>query len=597
MDTPFAHYLRTNNAPSADELASIKDYLANYVRQRCSVDSDVTRLKQLLEENMQRQHNLTKAIEAHRSMASSIRRLPQDVLRRIFSYTLPKDHNAVMSVQEAPMLLGRICSSWRTIAWSTPQLWTSIHIPVCIAAASGSESSEDRLQRIVRNTDAIKEWLSRSDSCPLSISLFQEPREEWIRHVAVEFIFPSPDGFKGQIVYNLIQVLLSFSARWKKISFEAPSATLALLTKLMEADVPILESLKLESNDCGKIPAVFQFGTSGMSASESPWRAAGILKANQLHALHLSRMQGTSSMDFPVKWSHITQLCLRGHDRHTGQSLILDIPRILSVLRECPHLKTFFVKPTPPRVQSVHSSWPPLNLDSLESISISEHDAGVSLFRYLNLPSLTHLEYQGSSSVDEHMPGRELHTFLLRSNVSIGTLSLDPCSLTPEALISCLHLTPSLTKLHFGEGYFSPTYRVNPLQVDAPKNRSISLQPLNDMVLEKLTPTAGSVNARCLCPELVSVDCETGVSFSDQVLLSFLQGRSKRHLGVAKLSRVRVSFNRSESDAVQPELAAFCRQHEDLDLQLKYTPRVITRSYSPREGLPSAAYNIFASPV
>ncbi|KAF8975690.1 hypothetical protein BDQ17DRAFT_243512 [Cyathus striatus] len=33
-----------------------------------------------------------------------------------------------MSAMEAPMLLTRICSSWRRIALSTPRIWSAIHI-------------------------------------------------------------------------------------------------------------------------------------------------------------------------------------------------------------------------------------------------------------------------------------------------------------------------------------------------------------------------------------------------------------------------------------------------------------------------------------
>ncbi|KAJ7892808.1 hypothetical protein B0H14DRAFT_2685809, partial [Mycena olivaceomarginata] len=66
-------------------------------------------------------------IGSHKALISHPRRLPVDILREIFVACLPVDRNAVMSAQEAPLLLGRICSTWRSIVLTTPRLWASLH--------------------------------------------------------------------------------------------------------------------------------------------------------------------------------------------------------------------------------------------------------------------------------------------------------------------------------------------------------------------------------------------------------------------------------------------------------------------------------------
>ncbi|KAF8148563.1 hypothetical protein K438DRAFT_1535720, partial [Mycena galopus ATCC 62051] len=62
-------------------------------------------------------------IDYHRALVSQPRHLPQEVIEQIFLACLPTHHKAVMSVAEAPLLLGHICSAWRSIAFAMPELF------------------------------------------------------------------------------------------------------------------------------------------------------------------------------------------------------------------------------------------------------------------------------------------------------------------------------------------------------------------------------------------------------------------------------------------------------------------------------------------
>ncbi|KAJ7683084.1 hypothetical protein B0H17DRAFT_1074566, partial [Mycena rosella] len=55
--------------------------------------------------------------------ALQVKRLDDEIAVRI-----PLHRNCVMSAVEAPILLGRICSSWRAISHATPRLWARLHI-------------------------------------------------------------------------------------------------------------------------------------------------------------------------------------------------------------------------------------------------------------------------------------------------------------------------------------------------------------------------------------------------------------------------------------------------------------------------------------
>ncbi|KAJ7646476.1 hypothetical protein FB45DRAFT_712843, partial [Roridomyces roridus] len=50
-------------------------------------------------------------VDSHTALVSYPRRLPVDIVREIFVACLPAHRNAVMSAQEAPLLLSRICSA------------------------------------------------------------------------------------------------------------------------------------------------------------------------------------------------------------------------------------------------------------------------------------------------------------------------------------------------------------------------------------------------------------------------------------------------------------------------------------------------------
>ena len=80
------------------------------------------------------------------------------------------------------MLLNRVCSLWRSVALSSPRIWTRLHIPLpgnpSFPSPYGSNvdrALEPRRQMFSKTMQlrcqAVKEWLDRSGSCPLSLSI------------------------------------------------------------------------------------------------------------------------------------------------------------------------------------------------------------------------------------------------------------------------------------------------------------------------------------------------------------------------------------------------------------------------------------------
>ncbi|KAF8979962.1 hypothetical protein BDQ17DRAFT_1291908 [Cyathus striatus] len=107
MDSPFQQYL-------GQEL-------------RC-IDTEIDQLQRQLDLLQEKRSGIHDFAEQHRALLSPVRKLTRDIVEEIFIACLPEDRNPYMSAMEAPVLLTRICSSWRRITLSTPRIWSAIYI-------------------------------------------------------------------------------------------------------------------------------------------------------------------------------------------------------------------------------------------------------------------------------------------------------------------------------------------------------------------------------------------------------------------------------------------------------------------------------------
>ncbi|KAF8892809.1 hypothetical protein CPB84DRAFT_1630628, partial [Gymnopilus junonius] len=105
----------------------------------------------------------------HLIVISPVRGLPDDVLSDIFHHCLPSHRNPIIRTSEAPLLLTQICSEWRSLALSSPSLWARLHISF---SHDNRGLFRTRAMRILSGrVEIIKDWLARSGTYPLSISL------------------------------------------------------------------------------------------------------------------------------------------------------------------------------------------------------------------------------------------------------------------------------------------------------------------------------------------------------------------------------------------------------------------------------------------
>jgi len=109
--------------------------------------------------------------------------IPSEILGEIFIACLPQYPRPIIT--EAPLLLCRICTSWRRIALNTPQLWTFITL---------SQTKE-----VLKLPQVAEKWFSLAGVLPLSLRFNAGPQPELSLH----------PGFSRSLPFNGVWSRLS----------------------------------------------------------------------------------------------------------------------------------------------------------------------------------------------------------------------------------------------------------------------------------------------------------------------------------------------------------------------------------------------------
>ena len=292
MTLPLENRLDTNYAPSDEELQKIPRILVEHQARLARMNGEIERVQATLDEFKCQREELVQLIDQYHALTSPIRRIPQENLQEIFINCLAADRPAVMSGREAPLLIGRVCSSWRSISQSTPELWTSVHVSLPCKTFTASETSntdylvESNYMAALR-TAALQEWLQRSGSLPVDISFRQW--EDW----TTDLNLPNEP-------HPVVDTILSVSQRCRKLTVEAQGPSTARLLHTRPLDVPLLETLDL------RFPIIESI------LSEIPKSEYNIFRTPSLRRLSLSHSSG-DCLDYPVNWANLTDLAMEGY--------------------------------------------------------------------------------------------------------------------------------------------------------------------------------------------------------------------------------------------------------------------------------------------
>ncbi|PPQ70456.1 hypothetical protein CVT26_013903, partial [Gymnopilus dilepis] len=447
FNSPFSAYLNTNYVPTALDRAHIRSLLEEPKAEVEQLDNEIARLQAELDVVQADHDTLEEYIQAHYDLLSPFRRLPDDILREIFLWCLPTTHNALMCSSEPPLLLGRVCSRWRALTFSTPRLWASLHIPLPIPPAQNglphnlpvdkyTELCNEFADRFKLHCVAIHDWLTRSGTCLLSLSL--NPLD----------MITSSNRYT-EYIKTYLSIILPFSSRWQSLEFSVPSGEISkILASLRPSSLPKLEYLHLK------------FPRRASPPHDGQWQKSGLLTTRSLRVLQLSLFpfpMSTIEADFS-KITHLILADIVSSPRYAHLNRKFTIDETYKLFVRCPNLLHVVIDVID-NAEAYNLHPDPLGLPHLESVTIVDGAQRIdTLLECLDLPSLRVVSYHttfwpapfsfgpSNAHIIHSAPRRRspLITLLSRTSGRVEELIIDIQFFALSDLVECFELVPLL---------------------------------------------------------------------------------------------------------------------------------------------------------
>ncbi|KAJ7583302.1 hypothetical protein C8J56DRAFT_953601 [Mycena floridula] len=451
---------------------------------------EISRLTAIIDKLVLEREALQRNVASYKAILAPIRLLNDDILREIFIHCLPVNRTAATVITEAPLLLGRICRSWRELALSTPALWASIRVDF---------SHFLDLPRAQQLYQGAQSWLARSGMCPLTIQVLLQVLDSDLRDPTIDFI----------------KFLTTISTRWCSIEIIAPSEWLFSLRSLSETDVPRLEKFSYSAS-------YSQYHSSYHSSREKLSLSLDFLGGEQLRDLGFpNRSYDFAASSSKINFGQLTRLDLQA-----------DLVIYADILRRCPNLVTCRMSISclfPDSTIANALGFEPLTLLHLSSLTIFYHggepaidavkDSFEKFFSNLNLPHLI--------SFDQNLGMYSLFSWVhhLDRTRSIENLALNLADFGDVSILDYLRTNTSIKWLRI-RGWCQPD------------QLSTAMDGLRYLAPENQNP--GDV----LCPSLEVLELQSLI-ISEDVVVPLIRQRAGLvdSDGIAHLKAVHADFN------------------------------------------------------
>jgi len=219
LDPIFTELLRNNELPSEAKWQEATQLRSQASQDLLQIDEEIQRL-------MVKREQVQRSLETYNIILSPARRLLPDILQEIFYHCIGQTY-PFLSATEAPMLLTRVCGLWRSAALSSPRIWTKLYIPLPGGpkmysgfgsfGMRGDRAAEVRRQIFSKMMQlrcrAVKDWLDRSGSLPLSLSISYPFGYEPDAYINAE---------DDEVVDPLFLTIRPFASRWKHLDLSMP---------------------------------------------------------------------------------------------------------------------------------------------------------------------------------------------------------------------------------------------------------------------------------------------------------------------------------------------------------------------------------------
>jgi hypothetical protein len=546
--------LRHNNLPSEPELQEAFELRSKSQEDLLQVDTKIQRLRK-------KRAGIQKSIDKCNTILSPARRLLPDVLREIFYHCLPDDRNPTLSATEAPVLLTRVCSIWRAVALTSPLIWARLHISLpgnpCLSPGFESRLSSaaiaKRYQVFSKAMElrclAVKDWLTRAGTCPLSISL----------SYPMGLIEAADDSVDDREAYDvtepLFQQILPFSQRWKHVELSMPFSIYKKLETLISGDaLPLLNSLR------GNM-SLDDIGFEHPDSDPVPVR---FLEAPNLQRLSLnSRQLSQKIIMFPPIWGQLIDLRI--------QSTITDVD-FFNIIKLCHNLVTCQVDNMQVPWSSPYVPQTEVVIPTLQMIRINELGGASHVVQAINAPNLKSLDYRfparfcDESHSSTLMRADKLLALVKRGVSTLRKLTLEPQNLRPEDTVTCLSLANEVSHLVLK----CPSFTFETLEDDTLPSDVFDLDLLT--IPDNSCPFASQ---DILLPKLEILEMNGIRQFTDDGILRLLASRldAARRGDISPLRHLKLQFARHRQRDIIEEASELAKSAGfELSLKLDYPP-------------------------
>ena len=351
------------------------------------LESQIVQLKALLDDLEHRCVPMLKR-EINRRFPP-ILRLPPELSSQIFTAAFPENSwNAWQST--TPLLFGKVCSTWRRIAWSTPRLWNTISL---------------RHQKYTSvHIELFEEWLERSGRCPLSIQISYPSLHKSLSPPSTTF-------------WQIIHLISSSSGRWRNLDldFSDPALFERFCLTLSNRHVPLLTSLSVK-----------------LGTTDDPHHYIQLFRhAPQLRYVRLRGAASLRTLILPI--SQLARVWLAYTTIDEFLILLRDNPQLSNCIFDCIERG------------STHDL-PHVSVDRLEALDIylGDRRAAWELFDYLTIPSMRELTI---NTYILPLRASSFISFVQRSGCMLQRLSLSSTTMSVKHFDDCMRAIPSLVEL------------------------------------------------------------------------------------------------------------------------------------------------------
>ncbi|KIJ64358.1 hypothetical protein HYDPIDRAFT_112355 [Hydnomerulius pinastri MD-312] len=466
IPSSISRLFHTNSVPSPMDAQEINELLAERNQELSVVSKEIERARAEVQRLENKHAEVQGVVHELEALMSPVRRMPTDIMAKIFEHAVRDQDMPKPDPRLAPLLLGQICHSWRSLLFSLPCLWTTLQVDF----PSGAKEWERIMQSKIMSMHV---WLSRSKAVPISVFL-NHPRGSQIQWAALML---------------LDKEILTLGARLKELTLHFSPQALSTLLTFTQSPLPYLEHLELQNSN-------------SLPANDNP-PALILHSAPNLRRLSVSWCS-LDLREFQVPWNQLLELNLQYDASSFWNPVHSDYLQILS---QCPNLTTCFLGVGATIEDVDPETIQPVTLTNVHTFKVSVYVQTAYLrhfFDALRLPKLRSFEIKNVSLALGSFTGEtECLPFLERCADTLEAISFSRMDVSDPAILSCIAQLHHLKTMFFLPGVL----RLNHSLLTALTYGSPSTDGASDF--QRICPSLETLQLRC--SSAVPVDAVAGL--------------------------------------------------------------------------------------